>query len=246
MTDLDNGLTPPEGTVFEPEKQGLNIDPIKSPGDEVEVAPPVAEPEPDPKKPKGKGRIRRFFRNLIRWTLSILIIFGIGFLVAVFVLYRPEVESYQNQIEQANSELSAVQAQLSEMQADYENQIADLKGQIDDLTPLAVDNENLLATQSSYRLEIAILDARLDVANAQLALMSDDTARVRVVLTKTADTLATIGELLPEKQKEVATAMEQRLMLILDELEDDPFAAQSDLDVLEKALFELGDALFSE
>ncbi len=250
MTEVENGITPPEGTALEPEASSLNIDPIKSPGDVVEPTPPaqepIPEPEPEPEQPKKTGRVRRFFRNLIRWTLSILIIFGIGFLVAVFVLYRPEIEKYQSQLNQANSELAAVQDQMAVSLTEYENQIAELENQVATLTPLAVDNEDLLAVQDGYLLQIAVLDARLDVANAQLALVGDDAARARVVLTRTADSLKSIGELLPENQKEIATSMEQRLELVLDELEEDPFVAQSDLDVLEKGLLELEDALFSE
>lgn len=255
MSDLDTGITPPEGTVLEPQDSSLTIDPIKSPGDVVE--PPaqapisetvetVVEPESEPEKSKKEGRVRRFFRNLLRWTLSILILFGIGFLVAVFVLYRPEVASYQSQLDQAKTDLVVAQDQLSASRTEYENQIADLENQVATLTPLAVDNEGLLAMQDGYLLQIAVLDARLDVANAQLAIGGDDTARARVMLTRTADTLKTIGELLPENQKDVAASMEQRLTLVLDELEDDPFAAQSDLDVLEKSLLELEDALFGE
>lgn len=246
MTELENEFTPPEGTT-------LDIDPIKSPGDIVAPEIPAEEPiveavepivEPEPEEPKKENKFRRFLRNLLRWTLGILIVFGVGFLTAIFAVYRPEVQNYQNGLNQTGKELEAAQEVLTESQTQYESRIAELEQQVETLNPLAVDNEDLLAIQDEYLLRIAILDARLDVANTQLALVGDDQARARVLLAKTGETLATIHNLMPENQRELVTAMEQRLDLVLTEIEDDPYAAQSDLDVLEKSLLELEDALF--
>jgi len=255
MTELENGTTTPE-----PETTGLEIDPIKSPGDSVEPAYPVVEPtppvvettppvvepepEPEPEEPKKVNKVRRFLRNLLRWVLSILIVFGLGFLTAIFAIYRPELQIYQEQLNQSANELTSVQEQLAEKETTYQSLIAELEGQVDTLQPLADENQALVAVQNEHQLHTAILDARLDVANAQLALAGDDTAMANVILAQTGETLATINSLLPDNQKELATAMEQRLELVLSEIEEDPFAAQSDLDVLEKALLELEDALF--
>jgi len=145
------------------------------------------------------------------------------------------------------SEKEAAGEQIAEREdqiAEREDQIAALEGQIDDLMPLAEENDLLIFAQTDFELHIAILDARLDVSNALLALAVDDPARARVSLDKTGQALAKVSSLLPEDQRGMVTSMEQRLELVLEEMEGDPYAAQSDLDVLAKSLLELEDALF--
>jgi F0F1-type ATP synthase membrane subunit b/b' len=259
MTELENEFTSPEDVTPEPETTGLDIDPIKSPGDiaepmlpaeetipEVIESEPEQEPVPEPEEPKGESKVRLFFRRLLRWTLGLLIIFGLGFLTAVFALYRPELQKYNQNLDKIRGELTSAQEQLDKNETEYQNQITELENQVATLKPLASANEELMTEQNGYQLHTAILNARLDVAYAQLALAADDTARARVVLTKTSDTLLMINDLLPENQQGVIVALEQRLDLVLSEVEEDPYAAQSDLDVLEKGLLELEDALFGE
>ncbi len=211
-----------------------------------------AELEPDPVEdvgvdeapvddaPKEESKIRRFFRALLRWTLGLLIVFGIGFLAAVYLLYRPEFQTTKD----LKSQLQSEQLAASEQVADLESQIVGLEAQIAGLEPLATENAELVAVQNEFELHIAILDARIDVSNALLALATDDPARARVSLDRTGESLAKVSSLLPEDQREIVTALEQRLELVLSEMEDDPYAAQSDLDVLEKRLLEMEDALF--
>jgi hypothetical protein len=47
-------------------------------------------------------------------------------------------------------------------------------------------------------------------------------------------------------QRKIADDMQERLELALDEMEDNPYAAESDLDVLARGLLELENALFTE
>jgi|SaaInl7_200m_RNA_FD_contig_71_301675_length_1017_multi_3_in_0_out_0_1 hypothetical protein len=248
MTEPDNEYATPE-----PESSGLEREPtrysqesVSPPHPVAEPIPPVVEPvtEPEPEVPKKVNKVRRFLRNLLRWILGILIVFGFGFLTAVLVIYRPELLASREQLKQTSIELTSVQEQLVETETTYQNSIAVLEDQVAALQPLADENQSLLAIQNEHQLHTAILDARLDVANAQLALTGGDTALANVILAQTGETLTTISSLMPENQQELVTTMEARLELILSELEEDPFAAQSDLDVLEKALLELEDALF--
>ena len=130
--------------------------------------------------------------------------------------------------------------------AGLENQIADLETQITSLQPYKDLNDELVAEQQALNLHIAILDARVDVANALLALSEENPAQVRVVLAKTTETLDTINSLLDSAHQEVVSSLKERLELVLTEVDDDPFAAQSDLDVLGTKLLQLQDSLFSK
>jgi len=252
MTELENEfptteesgdeLSPPDAGIESPEPLAEASE-IAEPVVPVEEAPTEVaelESESEEEAPKEESKVRRFFRLLLRWTLGLLIVFGFGFLTAVYLLYRPEVQGNRELQNQIQSEQQAAEEQF----AGLESEITALEGQIDDLNPLAVENEELLAAQGEFELHIAILDARVDVSNALLALAVDDPARARVSLDRTGEALATVSGLLPADQRAMVTSMEQRLELVLGEMEDDPYAAQSDLDVLSKSLLELEDALF--
>jgi len=203
-----------------------------------EIPPEVSEPEEG--APKDESKARRFFRMLLRWTLGLLIVFGVGFLTAVYMLYRPEVQLNRELQNQLQSQQQAAEQQVAEL----ESQIGELEAQVDDLSPLAAENEELLAAQVEFEVHISILDARMDVSNALLALAMDDPAKARVSLDRTGETLANLSSLLPADQRGMVTSMEQRLELALTEIEADPYAAKSDLDVLAKSLLELEDSLF--
>ncbi len=185
--------------------------------------------EPEVVEPEQESKARRFFRQVLRWVLGVLIVFGLGCLAAIFALYRPEVQKYQQ-----------VNGQLNEAKG----QIATLESRIDELQPMETKNEALLAAQDEYELHIAVLDARVDVTNARLALAEDDIAQAQLALKNTGETLARIKALLPAAQGDVLTTMENRLELALSEIEDDPYAADSDLDVLATNLLQLDDSLF--
>ncbi len=198
-----------------------------------EEAPQAGEEEieqPEEEAPKEESKARRFFRLTLRWILSVMIVFGLGYLTAIFALYRPTTQ----ELGQMRGELKAARDQIDTLEA-----------RVEELKPLEAENEELLAAQDEYELHIAILNARLDVAMAQMALVQGDIAKAQITLRNTDETLAKIKNLLPESQSEIVTAMEERLELTLSEIEDDPYAAQSDLDVLATNLLQLEDSLFS-
>lgn len=233
MTDLGNAFPVPETQPEEVEAQTgpelPNLEKLTTPI--PDDASPTAEVEP---APKTESKIRRFFRALLRWTLGLLIVFGAGFIAAIFLLYRPEVAASKMQQAELQTQFTAAEAQ-----------IADLEAQINTLNPLANENKTLVANQMEYELRILLLDARLDVTNALLALAENDPPRAQVVLDRTTDKLTAMRALLPATQSGMVAGMEQRLTLILAEIEDDPYAAQSDLDVLANSLLALEDSLFS-
>jgi len=219
------------------EEPSLPIEDYSSKESEEEAPQPgeeeIEQPEEEAieeKAPKEESKARRFFRQALRWVLGVLIVFGLGYLTAIFALYRPTTQ----ELSRASGELEAAR-----------DQIATLEARVEELKPLETKNEELLAAQDEYELHIAILNARLDVAMARLALVQGDIAKAQITLRNTDDTLAKIKTLLPEAQSDVVTAMEDRLELTLSEIEEDPYAAQSDLDVLATNLLQLEDSLFS-
>jgi hypothetical protein len=220
------------------------------------VIPPVQEaeeaPEHEPFEPDENGELveakpvdsktRRFFRKLIRWTVGLLIIFGLGLLTGIFMFYRPSLDESKNAIQQITADLDNANERILDLQTE----ISGLKAQIASLEPFEDANVDLMAAQDDFRLHIAILEARVDVASARLPLMAAESAQARVYLDKTGESLDLITELLDPDQREVAVAMVDRLNLVLSEIDDDPYAAESDLDVLATKLLELEDALFSD
>ncbi|RME07534.1 MAG: hypothetical protein D6803_03715 [Anaerolineae bacterium] len=251
--DIENAL-PTEEIPGEPSQ------PVESPSPEEAPPPPSAESTPpevaaaspgempateeEPPPPPPESKARRFFRRLIRGLLAVLIIFGAGFAAALYTVYQPATNEAQGQAQELRAQLQSAEEQIAQLQ----QQVDDLQSKLDALQQsndkLSAQNEELQAMQSSYELRIALLNARLDVASATIALTGDDPAGARLALEQTDQTLATIGSLLPPAQQEVATSLQQRLALILEELDGDTFAAASDLSVLAKRLLEIEDALF--
>ena len=191
-----------------------------------------------------ENKSRRFFRNLIRWAAGVLIVFGLGLLTAIFLLYRPGMEKAGAAQQAAQAEIEQARAQVT----DLESQVTYLEDRVDALQSLEDDNTQLLATQDGLNLHIAILDARLDVANALLALSGSepDSASALVILNQTGATFDRIGQFLANEQLDTITKMKQRLELVMTEIENDPYAAQSDLDVLATNLLQLEDSLIGQ
>jgi len=184
---------------------------------------------PELEEPKPESKARVFFRKLFRLTLGFLIIFGIGFAVAAYTIYKPAV-----------AEQNRTVGELEDAQA----QITDLGAQISTLQSAAVESDAKLAVQSNFELHVAVLNARVDVANASLMIVEDNAAGALLALEKTDETLTRIKSLMPVEQGEVVTSMQQRLELVLTEIAENPYAAGSDLNVLSTDLLGLEDATF--
>lgn len=192
-------------------------------------------PEPEPKT---KG----FWSRAFRWLLVLAIIFGLGALLIMFLLFIPA----RDQAIQANQQIELIkeQAQADLVKAEQVN--AELEETIDNLSTLEAQKEALQGELDKANLHIVILNARTDVANAQLVLVKEeDVTKARVTLSQTSETLETLEDMLEPDQRNVAADMQERLQLVLDELEDNPYAAESDLDVLARSLLELESALIS-
>lgn len=199
--------------------------------------------------PEEESRRRRFFRKFFRWTVGLLVVFGLGFLAAIFMIYNPKVD----ELDQSKNNLNDAGATISEL----EEQIDSLQGQIDGLnkqidtlsqtiTDLETQNQELTAQHDGFNLHIALLRARTDVVSAQVELYADNPAQARVLLESTNETLALIESLLPDDLKDVVSPLQNRLELAIGEIDNDPETAIADLGILAGDLLEIENALFGD
>lgn len=184
-----------------------------------------------------ESRLQRFLRLSIRWVVGLLIVFLLGVLGTVLVLYLPatgRISDTQSELKQAEQRIAELESEVDQL----ENEIASLQG-------LEAVNKKLQEELDNANLHIIILSALSDVNAARVALVSDDMASARVHLTNTMDTLKELEKLVGSNQKEMVNSMQNRLSLVVDEMGDDLFAAQSDLAVLASNLVQLENTFFA-
>jgi hypothetical protein len=184
---------------------------------------------PKPDEPKPPSRLGRFFRKALRWSTGLIVVFGLGVGTTWFVRVQP----MDNQIEDLKNQLQAAEITVGELEsliAEYQSLESDKE---------AVESE-LLDTQ----LHVDIMRILVDVVSAQLALANDDIVTAKASLTGTDTRLADLQEMLQGEDQQTIEGMRTRLTLVLDELEEDAFAAMSDLEVLASNLVALERSLF--
>ena len=185
--------------------------------------------EPKPDEPKPPSRIGRFFRKALRWFTGLIVVFGLGVGTTWFVRVQPmnkQIEDLRNQLQAAEitvDELESLVAEYQSLEREKE----------------AVESE-LLDTQ----LHVDIMRILVDVVSAELALANDDIVTAKASLTGTDTRLADLQERLQGEDQQTIEGMRTRLALVLDELEEDAFAAMSDLEVLASNLVALERSLF--
>jgi peptidoglycan hydrolase CwlO-like protein len=212
---------------------------LDSPVDKVQQADLVDEILEDTagEVPQEESRTRRFFLRLLRWSVGLLVIFGLGIIATILVFYQPKVD----ELAKTNQELANANDEILSLQ----NQIEDLEAEISSLSALEERNQVLQDELELADLHIHILSARADVHAAQFALSTDDVARAQLQLNQTPTTLAELRQMLKPGERQVVDSMLQRLELASGGIEDDPFAAQSDLEVLANSLAQLENTYFA-
>ena len=178
--------------------------------------------------------------------IGLLIIFASGFLTAVLLLYIPERDE-KSQLEagrlQAEATAEARTDTLKSEIVHLENEVNDYKAREDDLE---AEIKNLQAELTKANLHIYILSALSDINAARVALTNDDAAEAQVYLTNTMETLETLKEIVDPGQRDKVLAMQNRLALVLAEIEDQPSVALSDLEVLANDLTLLENTFFAK
>lgn len=195
--------------------------PEEKPEDLEDITAPKAKPE---------TRFQRFLRQALRWLVGFLIVFGLGVLASVFLLYQPtrqELTNLTGQLDQANQ------------------QISQLKNEINGLKPLEAKNKDLQNQLDQANLHIVIISALSDVNAARLALANDDQAGAKLHLTNTPKTLTDLASLVGSNQSEKIKSMQDRLQLAVSEISSNKFAAKSDLGVLAEDLVQLENTFFA-
>jgi hypothetical protein len=203
-------------------------DQTPSPESMEEKAPPAAAPKMPLEK---ESRFGKFLKSAIRWFFGLLIVFGLGALVAVYTLYIPERQGLQ----------------MSQADLQTANQkITDLESQVQKMNALESKNAALQKELDASVLHIKILTALADVDTARVALAEKDNAAAKTALTNTAATLKDAASLAGSAQSEAVKFIQDRLDLVLSEIDKDAATAQSDLVVVATKLVELEKALFSQ
>lgn len=199
---------------------------------EAETPPPTA-PAVQAKK-SGSGR----WTKALRWFLGLLVIFGLGAILVIFLLYIPE----RQRVDQAKQQISAIEAQATADEQKATQKINDLESRVNQLSALEPKNKELQTTLSQANTRIALLSVRVDIAAAQLALTQNDANTASSALAKTPKTMEGLKSSLASEQQKTWEDSLARLNLAISEIGKDNYAAQSDLDVLMKGLEELESA----
>ena len=171
----------------------------------------------------------KIIRRVAIWILVILVIFLAGYAISHFMVFRP-----------ANKALELTQAELTSANEEIDT----LESEIERLSALETTNESLQSEIKSVNTHITILSARVAVSDAIIALHDGDLAEVSLKLDKVEETLRRLKPMLEEDQRDVVTTMQQRLDLVVGELDEDTAAAEMDLEVLASKLLDLENTLF--
>jgi outer membrane murein-binding lipoprotein Lpp len=174
-----------------------------------------------PPTPSPEGRTRGILRNIIRWSVSLLIAFGLGALIVYFMVLLPT----QRSLDQNTAELEQLTTQVDS-----------LNNQLDELTKT---NQELEDELSTAQLHIILLSTISDVRAANLAVSNDDYAGALLSLKEAAQSLVQLDDAIGEEQGEVITVLMDNLSEIEGILKTDPESAIMNLQRLTANLIKL-------
>ncbi len=207
---------------------------IEQPVEESELAepaPPAEEaiaPSPSAPIPQTESRLRRFLRQLVRWTLGILILLGIGFVVALLLLYMP----MRREAAAIAAELSATRTRLEEAEKDLA-----AKAQMEKLY------QDVVERLKRADFENNLLNLQMEIASARIYLYEDKKGLAATALQNARSILKALQSTASPAQRTALNEMEVRLNLAISGLEKNTYAAQSDLDVLARSLSDFSASL---
>jgi cell division protein FtsB len=173
---------------------------------------------------KGESRVGRFLKRALRWAVLLLFIFTLGVLAMQFVRVQPLREDISG---------------LSQSLTEAETARAELQEEVDRLEGVDAENDELSTALLAAEAKLALLDILVDVTRAQLALAQEDPVRVAAALQGTGEKLTALRDLLDSSDSAELEALRERLVLVLSEVDSDPFAAERDMEILANTLLEL-------
>ncbi len=225
--EQDPGELPPGDTPA-----AAGVDATAMPEAESQVP---ADLPPEAPAPREETRFRRTARRVLRWSAGILLLYALGVLTATLAFYLPRVR----EIRSVSGELDLVTARVEQLEKDIEardEQLATLQAQVGQSQ----------TAQANAQIQIYILTAQLDIAEARLSLERDEPDSALLALNTTSATLDNLAGLVGADQLSAIESMKQRLSLSLSGIESDPDAARLDLEVLAGNLLKIEDAFALE
>jgi len=199
-------------------------DPIADSPDEAMESSPDGEAV----EPTEGSRFGRFLKRALRWVVALLIIFTLGIVAMQIVRVSPLIDE-RNSFEDSLSEAQATQQ--------------DLQAELDRLEGVEAENQELSSSLQQFEARVAVLNMLVDVTRAQLALAREDPAGVAAALMETGEKLTLLSDLVSADE---LTGLRERLVLVLSEVDADPFAAEHDLEILANTLLEIKAELAAE
>ncbi len=175
-----------------------------------------------------ESRVGRFFKRALRWVVVVLAIFTLGVIAMQIVRVGPLTDE-RNSLDQS----------LAEAQATRQG----LQTELDRLQGVEAENEELARSLQQSEARLAVLDILVDVTRAQLALAQEDTVSVAAALQETGERLNSLRDLVGANE---LTGLRERLVLVLSEVDGDPFAAERDLEILANTLLAIERELATE
>lgn len=179
--------------------------------------------EKPPEAPKKEpSRFTIFLRTLLRWVTGALAIFALGIVLTWIIQVNPKVKKLR----------------------ELKEQVVQLESELDSLSAVEAENEVLLASLEDAQNHLSLLSILVDVSSAQLAINDGNLETALAALAETDAKIDFLMESLGSAQQETLETMGERLSLALSEINEDAFAAQSDLEVLRNSILALERSLF--
>lgn len=185
-------------------------------------------PPQEKESPKPKKRPLSIWRRMFRFLLVMLIIFGLGALVVIFTLYIPMRE-----------QLTSAETRIEELSNQSASEINSAKEEIDRLSSIEDKFGDTQTELDELLIQNLILKIRLDLISAKLALVSDEPQQASQALSETGGRITDLKKLAGMQQQKNVENLETRLELVISEIEEETFAAISDLEVMLDILEEL-------
>jgi len=188
-------------------------------------------PETPPPSSKTPSKARRFARKLWRWTLGFLVVFGLGFVVAAWMLYRPahqQAQQARQSAQAASQQAQTLQNQLQQSQ----NQVKSLQGQI------AALQENAKQAQ----LEATIDQTLAEAYAVRIALKDNDNTGAALHAEALGKALQALSDIVPAEHADVVNALQSQFTDIQHKL-DSPTYADRQLRALIQHLMALKNVL---
>ncbi len=181
-------------------------------------------PEPDTPETKDESRAGRLLKRALRWAVLLLVIFTLGVVAMQFIQVQP-LRAERDSLDQSLAEAGATQQEL--------------QAELSRLDKVEAENQVLAESLNQAEARLVLLNVLVDVTRAQLALAQDDPVRVAAALQGTGEKLRSLRDLLGPSAASELEGLRERLVLVLSEVDGDPFAAERDLEILANTLLEI-------